>query len=58
MRPARPGGAAIERLANGDASMLVGDEHGDIVRTPLVEIAGRTRAADTALIELARVLAM
>jgi hypothetical protein len=31
---------------------------GEIAATPLAEIAGRTRAADIALVELARVLAM
>jgi 6-phosphofructokinase 1 len=31
---------------------------GEILRTPLAEVAGRTRPVDTRLIELARVLAM
>jgi 6-phosphofructokinase 1 len=38
--------------------VLVGVVRGDIVRTPLAEIAGRMRPADTALLDLARVLAM
>jgi 6-phosphofructokinase 1 len=38
--------------------LLIGEVRGDIVRTPLDEVAGRTRPADTRLIELARVLAM
>jgi 6-phosphofructokinase 1 len=54
----RLGAAAVDCLADGAAGMLVGSVRGAIVRTPLVEIAGRTRPADTALIELARVLAM
>jgi 6-phosphofructokinase 1 len=54
----RLGAAAVECLADGVTGMLVGEVRGEIVRTPLGEIAGRTRPADTALIELARVLAM
>jgi 6-phosphofructokinase 1 len=54
----RLGAAAVDCLADGAAGMLVGDVRGDIVRTPLAEIAGRMRPADTELIELARVLAM
>jgi 6-phosphofructokinase 1 len=53
----RLGAAAVASLADGVAGVLVGEVRGDIVRTPLAEIAGRTRPADTALIELARVLA-
>jgi len=43
----------------GVASTIRNDLHvrGEILRTPLAEIAGRTRPADTALVELARVLA-
>jgi 6-phosphofructokinase 1 len=54
----RLGAAAVECLADGATGMLVGEVRGEIVRTPLAEVAGRTRPADTALIELARVLAM
>jgi 6-phosphofructokinase 1 len=54
----RLGAAAIECLADGVAGMLIGEVRGEIMRTPLAEIAGRTRPADTRLIELARVLAM
>lgn len=54
----RLGAAAVECLAQGAAGMLVGNVRGSIVRTPLAEIAGRGRPADTGLIELARVLAM
>jgi len=54
----RLGAAAVECLADGASGVLVGEERGEILRTPLVEVAGRTRPADTALIELARVLAM
>jgi 6-phosphofructokinase 1 len=54
----RLGAAAVAALADGVSGVLVGEVRGAIVRTPLAEIAGRTRPADTALVELARVLAM
>jgi len=54
----RLGAEAVASLADGITGVLVGEVRGEIVRTPLAEIAGRTRPADTALIELARVLAM
>jgi 6-phosphofructokinase 1 len=54
----RLGAAAVDCLADGAAGNLVGVVRGEIVRTPLAGVAGRTRPADTALIELARVLAM
>ena len=54
----RLGAGAVDCLADGAAGNLVGVVRGEIVRTPLVDVAGRTRPADTALIELARVLAM
>jgi hypothetical protein len=43
---------------DGVNGMLIGEGRGDIVRTPLGEVAGRTRPADTRLIDLARVLAV
>jgi 6-phosphofructokinase 1 len=54
----RLGAAAVDCLAEGGAGVLVGDVRGAILRTPLAEIAGRTRPADTTLLDLARVLAM
>ena len=54
----RLGAAAVDCLAEGASGMLVGRVRGEIVRTPLPEIAGRTRLADTALLDLARVLAL
>jgi 6-phosphofructokinase 1 len=54
----RLGAAAVECLAAGVAGVLVGEVRGEIVRTPLAEVAGRTRPADTRLVELARTLAM
>jgi hypothetical protein len=38
--------------------VLVGQVRNEIVATPLAEIADRTRPADTALLELARVMAI
>ena len=37
--------------------MLVGYQNGEVTRTPLAEIAGRTKPIGTELVELARVLA-
>ncbi|TXJ10192.1 MAG: 6-phosphofructokinase, partial [Afipia sp.] len=37
--------------------VLVGEQRGEITRTPLAEIAGRTKPISTNLIDLARVLA-
>jgi 6-phosphofructokinase 1 len=54
----RLGAAAVECLAQGGAGLLVGDVRGEIVRTPLADIAGRTRPADARLLEMARTLAM
>jgi len=52
------GAAAVACLADGVSGVLVGEVRGEILRTPLADIAGLTRPADTALIELARILAM
>jgi hypothetical protein len=38
--------------------VLVGAARNEIVTTPLTDIAGRTRPADAALLELARVMAI
>jgi 6-phosphofructokinase 1 len=54
----RLGAAAIDFLAAGRHGVLVGQVRNEIVATPLAEIAGRTRPADTALLELARVMAI
>jgi 6-phosphofructokinase 1 len=54
----RLGAAAIEFLAAGRHGVLVGSVRNDIVAAPLAEIANRTRPADTALLELARVMAI
>jgi len=54
----RLGAAAIATLAAGTHGVLVGIVKNDVVTTPLIEIAGRTRPADASLLELARVMAI
>jgi len=54
----RLGAAAIATLAEGRHNVLVGMVKGDIVTTPLIEIAGRMRPADATLLELARTMAL
>ena len=54
----RLGAAAVEALANGHRGVLVGIIGGDIIVTPLEEIAGRMRPADRELLELARIMAL
>jgi 6-phosphofructokinase 1 len=54
----RLGAAAVEALANGKQGVLAGIIKGDVVATPLAEIAGRMRPADASLLELARKMAI
>ena len=54
----RLGAAAVETLAAGRYGVLVGIVRNEVLHTPLLEIAGRTRPVDTALLELARVMAI
>ena len=54
----RLGAAAVDALAAGRHGVLVGIVRNAIANTPLAEIAGRTRPVDTALLELARTMAM
>jgi len=54
----RLGAAAVDTLAAGRKGVLVGIIRGDVVVTPLEEIAGRTRPADHELLELTRVMAL
>ena len=54
----RLGSAAVDALAAGRHGVLVGIVRNEIANTPLAEIAGRTRPVDTALLELARTMAM
>lgn len=53
----RLGVAAIKALSEGVSGVLIGEQKGEITRTPLEAIAGKTKPISTELIELARVLA-
>jgi 6-phosphofructokinase 1 len=54
----RLGAAAIEVLARGERGVVTGLTHGEIRTTPLAQVAGQTRPADKALLELARIMAL
>jgi 6-phosphofructokinase 1 len=54
----RLGAAAIDTLANGVHGVLVGIAKGEVVTTPLAEVAGKMRPADASLLELARAMAI
>ncbi|MEN3010345.1 MAG: 6-phosphofructokinase [Candidatus Bipolaricaulaceae bacterium] len=51
------GAGAVEALARGERGVLVGQIKGEVVTTPLAEIAGKKKPLDPKLFELARVLA-
>jgi len=53
----RLGVAALVSLNEGVSGVLIGEQGGNITRTSLAEIAGKTKPISTNLIELARVLA-
>jgi len=53
----RLGAAATEALARGEHGVLVGQQCGEIARTPLSEVATGKKELDLSLVELARVLA-
>jgi 6-phosphofructokinase 1 len=53
----RLGAAAVDCLAEGQQGLLIGLIDGRIARTPLAEVAGRTKAPDPALLALAQTLA-
>jgi len=53
----RLGARATQELAEGNHGVLVGLRKGEIITTPHEEIVGNTKTLDTALFELARVLA-
>jgi 6-phosphofructokinase 1 len=48
---------AVNALTEGDYGVLVGYQRSELTRTPLKDIAGRTKPIKTDLLELARVLA-
>ncbi|HEX9181625.1 MAG TPA: 6-phosphofructokinase, partial [Burkholderiales bacterium] len=54
----RLGAAALETLGAGKKGLMVGIQRGEVVQTPLAELAGRTRPADAGLLELARTMAL
>ena len=54
----RLGAAAVQYLSEGNHGVLAGIVRGGLAATPLAEIAGRTRPADAAMLELARVMAI
>ncbi|SQD92609.1 6-phosphofructokinase I [Candidatus Bipolaricaulis anaerobius] len=53
----RLGAAAVAALARGENGVLVGWVRGGVTTTPLAEVAGRQKALDPELFELAQVLA-
>jgi len=53
----RLGAAAVGHLAKGESGKLVGLIKGEVVATPHCDIVGRTKPIDTALFELAKVMA-
>lgn len=53
----RLGVAALTSLTEGVSGVLIGEQRGEITRTPLADIAGKTKPISTSLIELAQVLA-
>lgn len=53
----RLGVNAIRALSDGEFGVLIGYQKGDVTRTPLADVAGRTKPIETELVELARVLA-
>lgn len=53
----RLGVGAVNALTSGDYGVLVGYQRSEITRTPLKDIAGRTKPIKTELLDLARVLA-
>jgi len=52
------GAAAVEHVASGAFDVLMGWRNGQIGATPLAEVAGRSKALDTRLLELANALAL
>lgn len=53
----RLGVGAVAAIADGEFGVLVGLARSDVTRTPLADVAGKTKPIRTELLELARVLA-
>jgi 6-phosphofructokinase 1 len=51
------GVAAIDAITAGESGVLIGWRHGAVCRTPLAEVAGKTKPLDLALLEIANSLA-
>lgn len=51
------GAGAVEALARGEKGVLVGQIKGEVITTPLSEVAGKKKPIDPKLFELAKVLA-
>jgi 6-phosphofructokinase 1 len=51
------GAGAVQAFIEGEYGVLIGFQKGAVTRTPLGDIAGRTKPITTELLELARVLA-
>ncbi|HRE47114.1 MAG TPA: 6-phosphofructokinase [Aggregatilineales bacterium] len=54
---ARLGAMAVEAMANGQYGVLAGSKGGQMITTPLKEIAGKTKGIDPNLLRLADILA-
>jgi 6-phosphofructokinase 1 len=57
MLATRLGAAAVEHLSRGEHGVLIGLVGGQVQATPLPEVAGRTKALDLGLLQLAQTLA-
>ena len=53
----RLGVNAVKSLIEREFGVLIGYQNGEVTRTPLADIAGKTKPAPIDLVELARVLA-
>lgn len=53
----RLGVNAVKALIEGEFGVLIGYQKGEVTRTPLADVAGKTKPIETELVELARVLA-
>lgn len=53
----RLGAGAVDQLAAGNYGVLVGIQKDEITATPLEEVAGKSKSVDSALFELANIMA-
>jgi 6-phosphofructokinase 1 len=52
------GVAAVDAIAEHEFGVLIGMRDGKPARTPLEQVAGKSKPADIRLLDLARVMAM